>query len=225
MTRLTCRPRSQQTCWAQFACAGARTVAVDDCPVRPGPACAGRQRRGRLRAARPAGINRRPRSNPAARWSLGRVCRDGALLVPHWLPVHSHFSRPARWACRPWQWPASGDLWAPARRLPGSGPRLYWRQRVKTIAGRAKQRRPGCRPRWHAEKRFRRLERLLDDRSDAVIELSDRAASECRGLAHRRGHSWPLTFLRPNVAGPRRRDHPRGGYRHCLSIGSSGRPL
>ena len=45
------------------------------------------------------------------------------------------------------------------------------------------------RVRDYAERKLRRLERLLDDRTDAIVELSNEHAPQRRRRPHRRGHA------------------------------------
>ena len=107
--------------------------------------------------------------------------------------------------------PARGPASARPPSRPGAAGRTG-RSAVRTIV-RGKNLEVPDRVREYAERKFGRLERLLDDRSDAVLELSNEAHRSAVGRAHRRGHP-----------GHRRAhpEQPRGGG---LLPGGGGRVL
>ena len=77
------------------------------------------------------------------------------------------------------------------------------------------------RVRDYAERKLDRLERLLDDRTDAIVELSNEHAPERRRRPHRRGHAG---HRRPDPAQPRGGVELPGGARRRSSTRSSARP-
>ena len=163
-------------------------AAGDDRPVRPGP---------RDRAANVEGAFRvRPGARTGGPWSMGRARRR-----------RPHDRRDARrLRDRPRRRPGPGRLGDHRRpRAMSGGPILGTETPGPEVTHADHRQGQECRGpervRDYAERKLHRLERLLDDRTDAIVEFSNEHASERRRRPHRRGHAG---HRRPGPAQPRR---------------------
>ena len=163
---------------------GARAPPRDDRPVRARPRRAGDERRRRVRASGGRGLGGRPSpgagscssttsSRPARRWrpaamALRRGRRRGRL-APSPSPASAEPDRTGTTRYTRWQDGPRPDRRASHRSDPAQAATAQG-VRVRTIV-KGKNVEVPDRVREYAERKLRRIERLLDDRTDAIVEL------------------------------------------------------